>query len=573
MVLRGSASAWLSELERLKTDFTAGRSDRKLALLAALADARLPTARQVHRLHEALCFMRAYPDDARILRTVERLLHQFADRRDLRRHRRALANSGIAGTSIHFPFFSPAAVWLTTTWPDALRFDRRRLRGADGLAPYLERLALFAETMGLDELPLSVTEWIDAMRGPQETDAGFVARAFHHIDAEPRLLEALYDDLDLPCVLSPGPDTPARGRLKLDFLPVRWQTRPLRRERPDLAVEIRKPPHRVQRASRVEARRVIKLARSMMVCMERDLDVFSYASDADVCFADCGAGLCFAFIGFVPERRLMLEALYGYVALQNGVALGYGTVASLFGTAELAFNMAATFRGGETAHVFGRLCACARALFGADSFSLTPYQIGDDNPEAVKSGAWWFYQKLGFRPQSAALLRLMRRELRAMRRDPGHRSAPATLKELATESVYFHLGRRRDDVLGLVPIGNVGLQLTRFLAERYGAERRQGVAELVRHAARLLAVRSLAPLGRDERLAFARFAPLVCLLPGIERWSAKERGAFFEVVRAKGGRSELEYARRFDAHAKLRRALVTLAARGPDPGARGRGAL
>ncbi len=39
-----------------------------------------------------------------------------------------------------------------------------------------------------------------------------------------------------------------------------------------------------------------------------------------------------------------------------------------------------------------------------------------------------------------------------MKRDPRHRSDTATLRKLAARHVYFHLGRRRDDVLGLLPL-------------------------------------------------------------------------------------------------------------------------
>jgi hypothetical protein len=62
-----------------------------------------------------------------------------------------------------------------------------------------------------------------------------------------------------------------------------------------------------------------------------------------------------------------------------------------------------------------------------------------------------------------------------------------------------------------------------------------------------------------EKLALDRWAPLACVLPGVERWSAAERRALAAVIRAKGGQRESEYVLRFDAHAKLRRALATLA--------------
>jgi hypothetical protein len=549
----------LCELEGLKTRFAPGDAARKLELLRCLGSPRLKTAAQVARLHETLLFMRAYPDDRAVLTSVEALLARFSRRRDVRRRARELANSGIAGTPIHYRFFAPAARWLAQRCGEQLGVDWRALESSAALEAYFEPMTLFAETVGLDELPLAAREWVAAMKGPSESDAGFLIRRLFTLDAAPRLLEQLYDQVDLPCVLSPGPDTPARTTLKFTGTEPHWQTRPLRRERPSLAAELRIPPLDVRVASPREARELIDLARAMMVAMDRDLDVFSYASDADVRLADCGEGLVFAFLGFVPERRLMLEALYGYLVLKNGVPTGYGTVASLFGTAELAFNISSSFRGGEGAHVFCRLMACARHLFGADTFSLTPYQIGDDNPEAVNSGAWWFYQKLGFRARAPGILQLMRQELACMRRDPQHRSAPKILRELATESVYLHARQKRDDVLGILPVGQIGLRVTRNLAARFGADRERAERALALEAERLLGVRGAKRWSVDERLVWRRWAPLVGVLPGVERWSVAERQALVAVIRAKGGVRESDYVRLFDRHRRLRRALGVLA--------------
>jgi len=62
-----------------------------------------------------------------------------------------------------------------------------------------------------------------------------------------------------------------------------------------------------------------------------------------------------------------------------------------------------------------------------------------------------------------------------------------------------------------------------------------------------------------ERLAWRRWAPLVCILPGVSAWSPAEKAALAAVVRAKGGRRESDFVRAFDAHAKLRAAVRAVA--------------
>ena len=101
----GPSSPALEQLLKLKFDFDAASRRKKFDLLARVNTEEMPDADSVVRLHEQLCFMRAYPDNRRVLRQVEELLTSFSEREDLVLHRRELVNSGIAGTEIHFPFF------------------------------------------------------------------------------------------------------------------------------------------------------------------------------------------------------------------------------------------------------------------------------------------------------------------------------------------------------------------------------------------------------------------------------------------------------------------------------------
>ncbi|MBL8197567.1 MAG: hypothetical protein JNJ67_01415, partial [Chromatiales bacterium] len=107
----------LRQLERLRLEYSPGAATAKLRLLGKLGSTKLPTASAVRRLHEILCWMRAWPDDARVLDAVSLALAKFATRTDLRRPRAELDDSGIAGTAIHYHFFWPTARWLAARWP------------------------------------------------------------------------------------------------------------------------------------------------------------------------------------------------------------------------------------------------------------------------------------------------------------------------------------------------------------------------------------------------------------------------------------------------------------------------
>jgi len=556
----------LQQMHALKNAYGGDAAARKLALLEALEGRTFPGARAVERVHEFLCYLRAYPDNSAALERTERLLAGFSSRADLRRHRAALADTGIAGTATHYVFFWFTAQWLARRWPDRLKidwkaFDRKSRAELEGL---LHLILPYAETPAIDGADIPLRSFLAALKGPSETDAAFLVRRFETIHPSPFGRETLYERIGIPLVLAPGPDTPSRTLAKHESRPPVFQTRPLDRSRPVLRGEIMKPPRAVRSVPPAEAARLIDLAREAMVTRARDLDNFIHADRRDVRVFEYEDGLSFACYGLTPERRLLLESVYGMLTLKNGVPIGYVLASGLFGSSEVMYNVFETFRGGESARIYGRVLSMARVLFGADTFAIDPFQLGHANPEGQKSGAFWFYYKLGFRPVAPKALALVGEELRRLAANPGERTSPRMLHRLAAEYMFLHTSRRRPDVLGQVPLGDVGMRISRLLAARGGADRERAVRECSRDAARLLGVRSFGAWTPGERLAWDRWSPLVLALGDAGGWPAADRAALVDVIRAKGGRRESDFVRRFDRHRRLRRAVLGLAAAGPE---------
>jgi hypothetical protein len=561
MTRRGEALRSLRALERMRDTFGPGAGRRKRDLLAFLERARLDSPRNVLRLHECLCFLRAYPDDRAVLARVERMLRGFDRRDDLRRCSEKLLDSGIAGTPTYYSFYWPMARWLAERWPDRLSVDWDMFEKSERLKDLLSVLVTYSETPALDLEDFSVREWVARLKGPRETDAAFLVRRFDRLHADGFLKEALYDGFDPFFKLAPSPDTPSRTRAKAPVNKVSFQTRPLDRARPDLKRAIAEAPMSVRRVSEREGRRYVDLAREAMVTRSRDLDAFSRADPRDVFLVDYGDGLQFAGMGMVPERRLVLESVYGFLTLKNGVPIGYVLASALFRSSEVAYNVFETYRGGESARVFGRVMSMIHHLFGTTAFTLDPYQLGYGNEEGLQSGAWWFYYKMGFRPADAGVRRVLRGELRRMAANPRHRSDIKTLEHLASENTFYYLGTPRKDVLGRVDLGQIGLAVSGFLAKRFGSRREEGLEWCATEAARVLRVRSFSGWTSGERLAWERWGPVVLVLPGLAGWSPADRRALALVIRAKGSRSERSFVEMANAHPRFYKALVALASR------------
>lgn len=555
---RGAAvSRDLARLEALRWTFGPAAASERRHLLARLVRADLGSPAAILRLHELLLAALAYPDDRAMRKLAERALARFGRRADVRHHRAALADSGIAGSDIHFGFFAPTARRLAARWPDRLELDTKSLADPDQLEAWLPLLAHDAEVPGLDEYDYGLDGWLARLRGPREATGAFVVRSLSRRLADDAVFERVHDGLGLEYVLRAGAATPSRTHTRWPVRSVRFQPGPFA-GRPDLARVVEQPPRSVRALGEREGERVLALAMECMVTRSRDLDVFAWGDARDVRRVDCGDGLEFLMVGALPERRLLLESVYGFLTLKNGVPVGYVLTSALYRSAEIAFNVFDTFRGAEAGPVYGKVLGMTRALFGVDAFTIFPYQLGDGNDEAIESGAWWFYEKMGFRPHAGEARVLMRRERARMARDRRYRSSAAVLRRLARHNLYWHRDAARRDVIGELPLPSAGIAVSRLVTRRFGGDRARAAAACEEAAAETLRVRSFAGWSRGERHAWRSWAPLVTLLPGVARWTPRERAALAEVIRAKGGRREDAFVHAFDAHRRLGRALAAL---------------
>ena len=555
---RGPVAGELAKLEALRWSFGAEAARSRRAGLRRVLGSRIAFASELGRLHELLLAARAYPDDRETLVLASRALERFGARADVRRWRDALADSGIAGCDIRFPFFAPTARRLAARWPRALELDWDAIEAGDAIEAWLPLLAHEGEVPGLDEYDYGLRGWLARLKSPREADGTFLVRSLsERLKDDDALFERVHDGLEPPYRLNGDATTPSRTHAMWPVRKIHFQREPFA-GRPDSARAVETPPLSVRALSEREGERAIALAMSCMVTRARDLDVFAWGDPRDVRLVDCGDGLEFLMIGALPGRRLLLESVYGFLTLKNGLPVGYVLTSAFFRSAELAFNVFETFRGAEAAPVYGKVLGMTRALFGVDTFTIFPYQLGEGNDEAIESGAWWFYQKMGFRPRARAARALMQRELARMARQPRHRSSAAVLRRLARENLYWSLCEPRRDVIGELPLPSAGVAVTKRIAERFAGERTRAAEVCEREAAARLGVRSFAGWSGDERHAWSRWAPLVTLLPGVARWSAAERAAAADVIRAKGGPREDAFVRAFDAHPKLGASLASL---------------
>jgi hypothetical protein len=241
----------------------------------------------------------------------------------------------------------------------------------------------------------------------------------------------------IPLTWKVAPDI-SRSRLRLPGRDLFCHTEPLiRRADVSLARELESPPIPVRRVPRAEARPILDLIMDTSAMRYRELYGFSHPEENAVYHADAGRGVEIYFFGVPPKWRLPLRAYHAGMFFKNGVPAGYIELLSFFERSEVGFNLYYTFRDGESAWLYARTLHLFRQELGVNVFSVDPYQIGHENPEAIDSGAFWFYRKLGFRPVDPDIAALTAREEHRMQRTPGYRSDRRTLEKLANGYIVY----------------------------------------------------------------------------------------------------------------------------------------
>jgi hypothetical protein len=531
----------------------------KMRLLEQLDETRIAAPATLLRFHEALCFVLAYPDDAAIATAASRALDGFEARvaRLPARARARLHDTGIAGTDLDYPFGLPMARWLTRRFPRDVEVAWRSFRGGDErMEEALSLLVTPTESEAFTEGGLGWRRWLRLARGrrPSDLDALLALFADARIPDETR--DWLFESLALPIAWRLRGAAPSRTRLRFADAPAVYHADGLRRSGIDLADELARPLPSVRVAERPQALALIDAARATMATRARELHAFASPNPDDVLVADPGHGLRVALIGLLPDDRLPLDAYYAYLALKNGVPVSYGGGWGSFGRLEFALNIFESFRQGESALVVSQVLRVYRRVFGARTIVVDRSQIDASNPEALESGAFYFYAKLGFRSTDAGIRALAEGERTRVAREPGYRSPLATLRRLGAADLELALDGRAAPS----PVTGSALAwlVTRDIAGAFDGDR---VAAAAAAAARV--GRAVAPGWRrwppPERRAFARMATIIALIPDLARWPAAERARLAAIMRAKGAPSERGYLERLDGHRRLHASLESLA--------------
>ncbi len=567
--MKARAVSLLAALDPSKLSYGPGGAARIEKLLASIRNVQFDSAESLIRVHDALLFLRAFPQSRKVVQQTEQLLGGIVHQ--VERFQSSGADmelfdgeqvSGIAGTAINDTFTYDVACWLVQRFPQQLSVEWDFDEQGRQMGVTLPRFVPLLADDSLVEADTPLLDWMASGAGGAEKILPWLLQRVAATPLTSLEKTSLYDSLAVNISWKLGDSAASRTLARQSASPTFYHRQPLlRRNQISLAAELSSPPLPFRKLPRREGEEVLDLTRTVLTVRYRELYGTTRGDPNRVFQADVGRGVQIFLWGLPPDRRLPLRAYHAGLTIKNGVPINYIEGISLFDWMEVGFNTFYAFRDGETAWVYSKVLHFLHQLTGVTCFSVYPYQLGHENEEAIKSGAFWFYRKLGFRPGRPELLAISRKEEAKMARDPAHRTSARTLRKLAAGHVFYEFGDGPRGQWDTFSARRIGLAVQHRMAEEF-----EGDPERMRRATRKDLAQNLrvdaGTWSSLEQAAFESFAAVLWRAPKLAQWTAPQKQALADIIRAKVSADERTYLRLLQQNQALKEIVLRLGSEG-----------
>lgn len=548
-----ASSVWKRNLALLRRP-----ADKTTQAGALLTCSGLPLHSPViaREYHDALLFTMAWPftksNQLLAAREMERLLNAVKNKTHNSRWQYALANTGIAFTSLQAQFSADMVQWLSVQFPEAVTVESLNAT-PEIMAVLTGALSRGIEFYETGVVKKAVEQRLRTISGQFQLKPAlqWLIAAIDKQAWPPAMKDYWYDQLQVYVKWQLG--DPAFSRSGLKTTAETFHDRKALTKKTDCKVVMAKPP-----SKRVAApvQDWLHKARLSLTLYCRETDPLTYA-DPDECFLfDMGEGLQILLTGMKKERRLSIESYIGFTAFQQGWPVAYGG-GWLFGyQCTIGVNVYPPYRGGDSYRLFAEVMRLYRQQYGAAAFIVKPYQFGYKNPEGIQSGAFWFYYKLGFRPADAALLQLAEDEWKKITDGNHYRSPVSVLKQFTAASLHGNFGNKNIAVLDADKLSS---RITTFIGDAFNGNREEAARYCLKRLLRLSGRQNKQTTDPSQKTVMENWALLYAVLPGTGSWTRKHQTAFIEMAELKAAGTEKDFNRMLQRHTPFLAAAAIVA--------------
>ncbi len=426
-----------NSLLKISGHYDASSHEAKIKLLTELSKSALSGGKKLVAYHDLLLFFCAYPADKKILNLTEKELQRIAVLGKKLEHTKNEfpENEGLP-FSITLTRFSPEFLsWLLHHKDLSVAFDsfyNPTLSLNDILNITLPPV-LKAETTA----SLSNEDLLEVLGIAPNKYAAFLLGQLDTLNDSPQLKELFMERMDFYVKLLPKNKLFSRAFNRLPIKKVFYHAEILKSF--DHQQLINKALPEMLTPDETEREAYDKIIKNAMALTVREIDPATFLKKESMRIFNLERGLTIAIYAMEGRHQLPLETYFGFTFIKNGIPVSYGGIWTFGRMAKLGLNIFEPFRGGESGYILTQLIRVCKQFLGATYFEVEPYQFGLENPDGIKSGAFWFYYKFGFKPVDKDLNTLAEKEKRKIKSNSKYRSSEKTLIEFTASNVGLNL--------------------------------------------------------------------------------------------------------------------------------------
>jgi hypothetical protein len=469
--MKVSFASAMTGLKDLSGLFDPTSNEKKAALLKVLSTHALPAGKKLIDYHDLLLYICAYPGGKainelaenelkRISQTMKRL-YKYHDRYD---------DTGLPYAKTVTRYSHDLVRWLRTRPECKVEFDSWG-------EPSVSMNSILKFTLPAPErertyMGLSNEDLMDMLKVKKEKRLDFILAELGKCDKQPLLKDHLFDSLNLYVSVKGTDEKLSRTYNRFLSRPVFYHQELLKQfDHTSLIASPLPPPVKLTLIQTEQLAATIKYS---LTVTARETDPSTFLDLSSLRLYELDRGISIALYGMTPSRQLPLESYVGFTLFKNGLPASYGG-SWIFGRrAMFGINVFEAFRGGESGYVMCQVLRTYRQVFNIGFFEVEPYQFGGGNPDGIRTGAFWFYYRYGFRPVDKTLNKLAASESKKIKADKKYRSSYETLESFTASNMALEI-----DAPSPPSVTSFSEMITDMMQKRYDGDREKGENDCV----------------------------------------------------------------------------------------------
>jgi hypothetical protein len=529
----------LAKLRSLVFQFEETYDEEKKHILTKLSGFSGHNLKSFNLFHQTLMTMMAYPTNKDLLAltesTTKKLLMYFDKRPPLKEH---LSGTGLLHTAIECNFSFAKVSYITKKFPGQVSIHSA-LSSVETQKAVLKLLLPPVEYCKIHKGERDLKHRISQFHTSKTlTDLDWLIQLIKQSTLDTNTQATIYNQLAIFMQWTVSDLESSVSFLRGAELPIYYHTKPIEKKIDLTEIIQQKLPEPVKLTEKDKAR-IIDAAKMTLFYLYRETEPFTNANADDITLFELDKGISIALFGSTGDKRYSLESYIGYLVFKNNIPASYGG-GWIFGErSQFGINILESFRGGESTLIICELLRLYHQYYGVTRFVVKPYQFGLHNMEALKTGAFWFYYKLGFRPENDQLKALALEEEKQKLIDPTSKSTISTLMKFTKSNLVLTLSKTSYPNYDSEVLSD---RMTNYINQTFNGDRQKALTTCFKLLKENTGINT--KNWKSEDIAYAKqLAILFSTQPNSKTWQEKNAKSIESFIQLKSAETELEWIR------------------------------